>query len=184
MAVYSKCIPLTYKQSIFDINYQHLKEQGIKTLFFDLDNTIIGYDETEISQSHIRFFKALSKSFQIVIISNSGKKRVAPALAKSDLKYVWHAKKPLKFGFNQALKMVAGEKSKTILIGDQLMTDVLGGNRFGISVILVRSVKRKSDRWITQFNRKLEKRVIRKIKAKLPALYDERLKAYVDDHAV
>jgi uncharacterized protein len=184
MAVYLKCIPLTYKQSIFDINYQHLKEQGIKTLFFDLDNTIIGYDEAELSPSHVRFFKALQRSFEVVIISNSGRKRVEPALAKTDLKFVWHAKKPLKFGLKKALNMANSQKSETILIGDQLMTDVLGGNRFGIQVILVRSVKRKSDRLITQFNRKLEKMIIKKIKNKRPELYDERLKAYVNDHAV
>lgn len=184
MALYDKCIPLRYHQSIFDINYQHLKEQGIKTLFFDLDNTIIGYDETEISPSHVRFFKALSKQFNIVIISNSGKKRVKPALAKTQLKHVWHAKKPLNCGLKKALKMVSGQKKETVLIGDQLMTDVLGGNSFGIDVILVRSVKRKSDRKITQFNRKLEHIMIRKIRVKRPELYQERLAAYVNDHAV
>lgn len=184
MALYKKCIPLTYKQSIFDINYQHLKEQGIKTLFFDLDNTIIGYDEQELSPSHVAFFKELSRQFELVIISNSGRQRVQSSLAKTDLKYVWHAKKPLRFGLKKALSMVDGNRSSTMLIGDQLMTDVLGGNRFGIQVILIRSVKRKSDRWMTKINRKLEKIVIKNIQSNLPELYHERLKAYVDDHAV
>lgn len=184
MAVYSKCIPKAYYRSIFDIPYQTLKEQGIKTLFFDLDNTIIGYDEDRLSPSHVRFFRALERNFKIVIISNSGKKRVAPALTGTKLEYVYHAKKPLGFGLNKALKLSSSIKNETLLIGDQLMTDVLGGTRFGIPVILVKSVKRKSDRLITRFNRKLEKIVLKKIEKKMPKAYEERLKAYVSDHTV
>jgi predicted HAD superfamily phosphohydrolase YqeG len=41
MSVYQKCIPTEYVSSIFEIQYENLKKQGIKSLFFDLDNTII-----------------------------------------------------------------------------------------------------------------------------------------------
>jgi predicted HAD superfamily phosphohydrolase YqeG len=70
------------------------------------------------------------------------------------------------------------------MIGDQLMTDIFGGNRVGLHTILIKSVKRKSDRKITQFNRKIEAFVLRRIEKKYPELYQERLKNYVDDHTV
>jgi HAD superfamily phosphatase (TIGR01668 family) len=116
-----------------------------------------------------------------VIISNSHYKRVSGALKNYDVPYVWYAKKPFKFGFKKALKLAGTEKEETIVIGDQLMTDVYGATRFGIKAILVASVKRKSDRKITQINRKLEKIILKKIEKNLPDLYDERLKAYVHE---
>ena len=182
MSVSQKCIPFAYYQSIFEIPYDALKKQGIKSLFFDLDNTIIGYDETKLQDTHIEFFKELSKDFKLIIISNSHYKRVSEALKDTKLPFVWYAKKPLKFGFKKALSILDTKKEETIIIGDQIMTDIFGGNRMGISSILVKSVKRKSDRKITKFNRKIEKFVLRKIKDKHFKLYQERLEAYEKDH--
>jgi HAD superfamily phosphatase (TIGR01668 family) len=181
MSVYQKCIPTEYVSSIFEIQYENLKKQGIKSLFFDLDNTIIAYDEQQLSEQHVSFFNALRKDFNILIMSNSGYNRVSKAMVNLDLPYIWHAKKPLGFGFKKGLKMLNAKKSETLIIGDQLMTDVFGATRFGIKSILVASVKRKSDRKITKFNRKLENHFLKKIEKKLPDLYQERLKTYVDN---
>ena len=182
MAVYQKCIPHEYHASIFEIPYKTLKEQGIKSLFFDLDNTIIGYDEVSLSKDHIHLLNDLKKDFKVVIISNTSYKRVSLALKDIEVPFIWHAKKPLKFGFRKAVKLVNEDKNNVIMVGDQLMTDVFGSTRYGIKAILVRSVKRKSDRKITQFNRKIEQIVLKKIKKNLPDLYNERLKQYVQDH--
>ncbi|MBU1142158.1 MAG: YqeG family HAD IIIA-type phosphatase [Firmicutes bacterium] len=182
MAVYQKCIPHEYHASIFEIPYKTLKEQGIKSLFFDLDNTIIGYDEVSLSKEHVQLLNTLKKDFDVVIISNTSFKRVSLALCDIEVPFIWHAKKPLKCGFKKALSMVKQNKEDVIMIGDQLMTDVYGATRYGIQAILVRSVKRKSDRKITQFNRKLENIVLKKIQKNLPELYESRLKQYVQDH--
>jgi len=182
MSVYQKCIPHAYHASIFEIPYQTLKEQGINSLFFDLDNTIIAYDEAELNHKQIEFIKELQKDFKVLILSNTNYKRVNLALNKVDIPFIWHAKKPLKFGFNKALKMLDSKKEETLIIGDQLMTDVFGANRVGIGSILVASVKRKSDRMITKFNRILESIILKKIQKKSPKLYDERLKSYVLSH--
>lgn len=179
MALYQKCIPSDYVTSIFDIDYKQLQKQGIKSLFFDLDNTIIAYDETELSEKHIAFFNKLKKEFKLVIISNSGYQRVSKALHQLDVFYVYHSAKPTKIGLKKALNMVQTKKDETILIGDQLMTDVLGASRFGITSILVKAVKRKSDRLMTRINRLFEKAVLKKIMRKEPALYEERLLKYV-----
>jgi len=182
MTFYQKCIPGAYFLSIEDIPYETLKEQGYKTLFFDLDNTIIGYDEEKLSDKNVLLFQRLAKDFSIVIISNSHFNRVSKAINKQEIPFVWSAKKPLKFGFKKALKKVDGDPKTTVLVGDQLLTDVLGGQRMGFHTVLVRSVKRSSDRKITQFNRKIEKKVLAKIKEKFPKLYQERLEQYVKDH--
>jgi HAD superfamily phosphatase (TIGR01668 family) len=182
MSVYQKCIPHAYYATIFEIPYQKLKEQGIKSLFFDLDNTIIAYDEAELNHKQIAFINDLKKDFKVLILSNTNFKRVSLAVNKLDIPFIWHAKKPLKMGFNKALKMIDAKKEETMIIGDQLMTDVFGANRFGIRSILVASVKRKSDRKITKVNRIIEGIFIKKIQKKLPKVYEERLKAYVESH--
>jgi hypothetical protein len=184
MSLVQKCIPYAYYASIADIDYKELRKQGIRALFFDLDNTIIGYDEIKLNDTHVSFLKALEKDFKILILSNTSYKRVSLALEDVDYPFIWHAKKPLKFGFKKAMNKLGVSKDEVIMIGDQLMTDVFGGHRSGINVILVKSVKRKSDRKITQFNRKIEKRVLKVIEKKYPDLYRERLKTYVDDHTL
>jgi uncharacterized protein len=182
MKIYQKCIPDAYHASIFEIDYPTLKKQGINSLFFDLDNTIIGYDEMVLNHDQVQLLKKLSKDFKVLIISNTNYKRVSKALENVGLPFVYHAKKPLKCGFKKGLKITGMKKEETLLIGDQLMTDVFGANRFGMRAILVRSVKRKSDRKITQFNRKIEKVMLRKIEKNMPSLYNDRLKQYVQDH--
>ncbi len=182
MNFYQKCIPDFYFKSIFEIPYQTLKEQGINTLFFDLDNTIISYDEDELNNKHIDFLNELSKLFKIVILSNSGYQRVSKALKNTNFPYVYHATKPLKRGFKKGLKITKANTDDVIVIGDQLMTDIFGAHRAKLKGILIESVKRKSDRKITKFNRKIEKHVIKKIKKKYPSLYESRLEAYVNAH--
>ena len=184
MSLIQKCIPHVYVSSIHEIDYNELKKQGIRALFYDLDNTIIGYVDVELSDTHITFLKELEKDFKILILSNTSYKRVSQALKGVQYPFIWHAKKPLKFGFKKALKKIQVQKHEVVMVGDQLMTDVYGGNRTGIKVILVKSVKRKSDRKITQFNRKLEKLVLKRIQKKYPKIYEERLEAYVNDHTL
>lgn len=185
MAFYQQCIPDAYAASIFEISYASLTAQGIKTLLFDLDNTIISYDQQVLDQRHVELLVQLKETFNIVIISNSGHKRVSKALVPLEpfgIPYVWHAKKPFKSGFKKAMRLVGANKQDTLVIGDQMMTDVFGGKRVGLKVLLVGSVKRASDHVITRFNRRLEARVIKTIKKKQPDLYEARLKAYVDSH--
>ncbi len=184
MSMIQKCIPDAYHASIFEISYHSLKKQGITTLFFDLDNTIIAYDQSELSRKEIDFISNLKKDFKIVIMSNSGYKRVSNALKGTDFMFLWHSLKPTKIGFKKALKMVGETQDKVMMIGDQLMTDVYGAHRLPIKVILVGSVKRSSDRGITKINRFIEKKILKKIMRKQPKLYEERLLPYVKDHAL
>lgn len=184
MSMYQKCIPDFYHASIFEIPYDLLKKQGITTLFFDLDNTLIAYDQDQLSNKEIDFLKDLEKSFKIVIMSNSGYKRVSNALKETDFLFLWHSAKPTKIGFKKALKMVDQDKEHVMMIGDQLMTDVYGAHRMDLQVILVGSVKRSSDRRLTKINRWIENRILKKIMKKQPKLYQERLEEYVKNHAL
>lgn len=180
MKLYKKIIPTSFVLSIKDINYEELKEQGVKALFFDLDNTLIPYDIDIIPEETKAFLEELNESFKVLIISNSRVKRVSKAVSVlDDIPYVKFAKKPLKFGFKKALKKVNVKASEVAIIGDQLMTDVFGANRLKAKAsILVFPIKQKSDHIFTRFNRRIEKHFIKKVKKKMPEKYNEVLRPY------
>jgi HAD superfamily phosphatase (TIGR01668 family) len=180
MALYPYCIPNFYVDSIKEIDYSLLKKQGKTTLFFDLDNTIMSYDETTIAHDISIFLTSLLKDFDIVIVSNSGFQRVSKACKESNLNFIHSAKKPLKIGFNKALRLAQSKAEHTVFIGDQLMTDILGSNRLGMTSILVFPVKKRSDHIFTRINRKLEKHMIKKIMKFEYKRYDTILRAYVE----
>jgi len=158
----AKYIPDMYKRSITDINYGRLKELGIKCLIFDLDNTIALIDEKNISTSTERLFKRLRKEFSIVIVSNNFQKRISSFCDPIGTPYISFAMKPLGFCFKKVMKDNNLKKEEMCIIGDQLMTDILGGNRFGIYTVLVDPIAKK-DLKITSVNRILEKNKIKKL---------------------
>jgi len=182
MTWHNKFIPSRYYQSFYDIPYQELKNQGIKALFFDLDNTILPYDIEVLPKDISDYLEELAKDFKVIVVSNSKKKRVKKAVGHlNGIPYVKFAKKPLKFGFKQALKLADVKAFETCFIGDQVMTDILGSSRMKFrEKILVYPVKKRSDHFLTRINRKFEKLIFKRIQKKYPEKYAEVLKPYVE----
>lgn len=180
MALYTFCNPHLFHQHVKDIDYPKLLKQGKTTLFFDLDNTIMSYDQTEIDKEMLLFIRELETNFKVVIVSNSGFKRVSKACEKHKLLFIHSAKKPFKKGFKRALKAANSTVSESVFIGDQLMTDVLGSNKMGMTSILVFPLKKRSDHIFTRINRRLEKYMIKKIKKHDLNSYNQTLKRYVE----
>ena len=58
------------------------------------------------------------------------------------------------------------QAEEVVVIGDQLLTDVLGGNRVGLHTILVVPVA-QTDGLVTRFNRKIERRIMKNMKKKV-----------------
>ncbi len=150
--------PTIYYKDIYNIDYKKLKEEGIKCLLFDLDNTCIGYKEKLPTKKLEELFKRLNKmNFQVFIFSNARKKRVEPF---KKLPITCHpvSKKPLKINFKKIMKKYNYQKEEICIIGDQLFTDVLGGNRVGIKTCLVEPLTAE-DFIITKFFRKIENNI-------------------------
>ncbi len=158
----AKYIPDMYKKDITDIDYGKLKELGIKCLIFDLDNTVALIDERKISDNTKRLFESLRKDFSLVIMSNNFKNRIREFCLPINTPFVSFAMKPFLVGFKRIQEMYCLEKDEMCIIGDQLMTDILGGNRFGIYTILVDPMSEK-DLKITSINRRLESQKIKKL---------------------
>lgn len=158
-------LPNMYKKTIFDINYHKLKKMGIKILLFDLDNTLCLIEEKEPTKEVISFIKQLEKDFKIVVFSNNSKKRVSRFSALLGSDYIYWARKPLLKGFIKVILKYKCQKNEVAVIGDQLITDIYGGNKFGILTILIDPLGNK-DLKITFLNRYLENKVLKKYEQK------------------
>ena len=159
-------IPKIYKKSIFDIDYKELKKKNIKCLMFDLDNTLLEVNESIPKKEICYLIKKLKKDFKIVIISNNtSKKRLSKAAEELGVDYVKFALKPSSKSFRIVKRKYNFEKEEMCIIGDQLMTDIKGGNKYNILTILVDPLSEKELK-VTGINRFFEGRIIKKLAKK------------------
>ena len=159
----NKYIPTMYKKNIFDINYDKLKKLGIKHLFFDFDNTIIEGERYSAKDKEIELLKSLKKDFNVLIVSNTLKdKKIKPYSEVSTIDYIKNAGKPHKKRLEKILKQRNIKKEEVCMIGDQLLTDILGGNNLGFKTVLVDPIG-KDDSKFTIFNRIREKEIYKKL---------------------
>ena len=132
---------------------------------FDLDNTLALIDEGIPPKKVIDFIKKLNKKFDTYIISNNNKKRIEKFCNNFDSVFVAFALKPFSRGFREIEKVGNYEREEMCIVGDQLMTDILGGNRFGCHTILVDPLGKK-DLKVTTLNRFIEKIIIKHLTKK------------------
>ncbi|MCI8336749.1 MAG: YqeG family HAD IIIA-type phosphatase [Peptococcaceae bacterium] len=135
-----------------------LKEQGIVYLLFDLDNTIVPYNDPNIPADIIAWFQEIKAAgFFPCLVSNNHGPRVEDAAGKLGIPFICDAKKPWGDGFRRAIAMLGAEKEQTAIVGDQLLTDMAGGNKDRFFTILVEPMKSKEYWFTTHFSRRVEK---------------------------
>ncbi len=156
-------IPDMYQKSIYSINYNKLYSDGIRCLLFDLDNTCVPYEEKKPNKKLKDLFDELKyMGFKVIIFSNATKKRLEPFKNTLLVDCSYSSRKPKKRKFLKVLKMFNFDLSEVAIIGDQLFTDVFGGNRVGIKTILVNPMSSK-DMFATKIFRILEKSQYKKL---------------------
>ena len=158
-------IPNMYAKSIFDINYKLLKKQKYKNLIFDIDNTILPVNDINVSKELVPFFKQIGKDFNICIVSNNNKERVLPVAKALETGYMYNAGKPKKEAFDKALSLLNSSKENTVMIGDQMLSDIKGANQYGLYTVMVDPVSNKHD-IKTGTSRVLQKIIMKKFAKK------------------
>ncbi|MBT2694120.1 YqeG family HAD IIIA-type phosphatase [Bacillus sp. ISL-55] len=153
-------LPDQHVKSIFEITPESLKDKGVKGIITDLDNTLVEWDRPLATPKLIEWFDNMRKNeILVTIVSNNNEKRVRSFSDPLRIPFIFQARKPMTTAFNKALKQMGLRKEETVVIGDQLLTDVLGGNRSGFHTILVVPVA-QTDGFVTRFNRKVERRIL------------------------
>jgi len=157
--------PDLYVSSIACINPEDLKKKGLKGIIFDLDNTIISWDAKDFSPFVIQWFSRLKEmGFRLCILSNNTSARVRSLATILGIPAIPRAVKPRKKAFKNALRTLGTFPEETAVIGDQVFTDILGGNRLGLYTILVIPMSRNE--FIgTKLVRRLERLVLEKQKS-------------------
>ncbi len=158
-------IPDIYTQSIYTINYKKLKKRGIKCLLFDLNNTLTSYDNDYPTDELRELIYDLEKDFKVIIISNSSKDRIRPFKEKLNIDASFRSFKPFKRKFKKILEIYNYKDTEIAMIGDVLVTDILGGNRMNFTTILVNSIS-ESEPFSTRILRILEKIIIKSLNKK------------------
>ena len=129
--------------SIYDISGEALVRRGIKLLLADLDNTLVPYGVPLPDEKVINWRDELhAYGITLFILSNNRHEHRPRIFAEGlDVPYIGHAAKPYKKSFLRAMEEMHVTKEQTAIIGDQIFTDVLGGNRAGVSTILVKPIR-------------------------------------------
>lgn len=145
-------------KTVFEINYDKLKQDGIKVIAFDLDSTVMKSKSGEFSKEILSMFENLKKDFSLIIISNNNNPEyIAKTVGQIDFPMIAPAKKPTT-GISKAFLKEHGINPKEmVMVGDRPLTDILFGKLLGCTTILVDSISWREEKPIVRFVRKLER---------------------------
>lgn len=161
-----KLIPRFLFDDIYAIDPSWLRAQGVRLLLADLDNTLIPYGE-KLPPASVRTWKEglEAAGVTLFLLSNSRKPGRAARFAQAlGIPYEGHAGKPKGGGFRRAMARMGAQPAQTAIVGDQIFTDVWGGNRAGVLTLMVEPIARdtlfRKGRYLveTPFRRRGERR--------------------------
>ena len=152
-----------YRFEAFDMaSAEFLSEIGVKGIILDIDNTLEPYEHALPGEHVLAWLKSLEeRGIKAAIVSNNHKERVELFNKDIGLPAYYKAKKPFKKNLLRAMADMNTTREETILMGDQVFTDVWAAHNAKIRAILVPPIKDKRDIF-TRFKRLLERPVIRK----------------------
>ncbi|MED4016452.1 MULTISPECIES: YqeG family HAD IIIA-type phosphatase [Sutcliffiella] len=159
-------LPAEHVKTVYDIKPTHLKDKGIKAIITDLDNTLVEWDRPLATPELMIWLQSMKDAgIDVTIVSNNNMKRVQAFCEPLGIPFIHEARKPMRRAFRRALNNMNVKPKEAVVIGDQLMTDVLGGNRQGLHTILVVPVA-QTDGFFTKFNRMMERRILNWLRKK------------------
>ena len=145
-------------KSIYDIDLEDLKNQGIKALLFDLDSTLMGSKTGCYTPETLNWLQKVKKDFFVGVVSNNNNPvYMAKVLSCSDFPVVFEAHKPYIKVAEKFMKQYSLRPETTCFIGDRPLTDVMCGKNLGCKTILVDSITADTERPIVRFARWLER---------------------------
>lgn len=159
--------------SIRDIQPEFLKSRSIRFVLLDVDNTLAEHHSQTAAAGVVEWIaKARAAGISLILVSNSSHSRVKPFAKMLDVPFVAMGMKPFTIGINRAIKELGANKKKTAIIGDQIYTDIVGGNLCGITTLLVMPIV-KEQGWFFSVKRYFEEIHIHKKRREGACMKDE-----------
>ena len=147
---------------MIDITPGMLREAGVRALLLDIDNTMTTHNNPVPAQGVAEWLALMqSQGFLIMVVSNNNGRRVREFSELLGLPFEGAAKKPLPVGFRRACKRLGVQPREAAVIGDQIFTDIMGGNLLGAYTVMTEvyepesmllfKMKRACERFVMQF---------------------------------
>ncbi|WP_054027805.1 YqeG family HAD IIIA-type phosphatase [Bacillus sp. FJAT-28004] len=165
--MFERLLPHMRVNTVYEINLDELHARGVRGIITDLDNTLVGAKEALATPELVQWLDYVrSRGFQVVIVSNNNETRVGKFAAPLNIPYIHAARKPAGKSFKKALSVLRLAPEETVVIGDQMLTDVLGGNRMGLYTILVTPIAPADEGIMTRVNRRIERIALKRLRKK------------------
>ncbi len=138
-------------------------QHNIVCVLIDIDNTIVPADESDIDYVKAEWLKAAQKHVRVILVSNNHGSRIQDISNSLELETFSFALKPFSKVYSHIKKKYNINKVQIAVIGDQLLTDVLGGKIQGFKTIYVEPISQK-DKLFTTISRTIERMLMKKWK--------------------
>ena len=145
------------------INFDELKQLGIKAVLFDLDSTLMASKSAVYSDEMVAWLKKLQEDFFVAVVSNNKNPDYIEQVKKiSFFPMLFNAGKPRTNAVKNFLNEHNLNISECVLVGDRPLTDVLCGKNLGCKTILVDSITADTESKLVRCVRGLERITIRR----------------------
>ncbi len=154
------CKPGKCLRYIWEIDLPSLAEEGVKCIIMDLDNTLLPWKSSNVPDECLEWIDRAKKcGIKMCIVSNTHNSKRLEKIAKQlDVYFIDRALKPRPQSFLKALGMLNESPEHAVVVGDQVLTDILGGNLVGMKTIYVQPMHPKE--FIgTKLNRLIERAI-------------------------
>ena len=141
--MFERFFPGSRVDSAYGIDYDDLYAKGYRGIIYDIDNTLVEHDAPATQRAIDLFARLKAIGFHTLTLSNNKESRVKMFCDAVGSPYLYRAAKPSKRGYIRAMEVMGTTPATTLLIGDQLFTDIWGANRCGIRSILVKPIHPK-----------------------------------------
>ncbi|MER3496020.1 MAG: YqeG family HAD IIIA-type phosphatase [Armatimonadota bacterium] len=151
--------PARAVQRITDLDPADLFEEGKRLVLMDVDNTLVYHNSIEAEPAIREWLeRARQVGLELCIVSNTNRVSRLNAIASGlGVEIVRGRMKPSRSMFTMALAKFGRRPEETIMVGDQLITDVFGANRSGIDAIWVEKMPDSREFVGTRVNRIIER---------------------------
>ena len=129
--------------NIYELTGEALQRRGIRLLLADLDNTLVPYG-VPLPDEKLKAWRddLTAHGVTLFVLSNNRHEPRPRTFAQGlEVPYIGHAGKPKTPSFFKAMEQMGVTPAETAIVGDQVFTDVLGGNRAGVTTILVKPIR-------------------------------------------
>ncbi|TJY43491.1 YqeG family HAD IIIA-type phosphatase [Cohnella pontilimi] len=165
--MFQRLLPDQIVHTVFDIDLDALQARGVRGIITDLDNTLVSAKTPLATPELVTWLERVRTiGFKVVILSNNNSTRVAKFAEPLDIPFVPAARKPSSIAFRKALDKLELVPEQAVVVGDQMLTDVLGGRRMGLHTILVTPIAPAEEGWTTRINRLIEKIALKRLRRK------------------